>query len=219
MSAAPDPVEPAAPFGTPEISQAAQVARQRLHEEIERVRNGVEEMLDEHDGENGLQGSADSSEIRRELEDLRLETRNYVKKRVRKSEKKLERSMRELDDRTERLERRIDQVAADREAAEVRIHKGTEKMLDGLLREVRSIADRLSGVPAPPAASRPRQAARPGPAPAPTPAQAKPATPPQKPARPAARPAPDRPAQPQRPPGASQGPVGRIGPPARRAAG
>jgi hypothetical protein len=216
MSVAPDSVEPAAPFGTPEISQAAQVARQRLHEEIERVRHGVEEMLDENEGENGLEGSADSSEIRRELEDLRLETRNYVKKRVRKSEKKLERSMRELDDRAERLERRIDQVAADREAAEVRIHKGTEKMLDGLLREVRSIADRLSGTPAPQAPSRPGQ---PRSAPVPPPARAKPATPAQKPARPAARPAPDRAPQPQRPPAASQGPVGRIGPPGRRASG
>jgi hypothetical protein len=146
MSAAPDPVDPAGPAGGPDISHAAEVARQRLHEEIERVRLGVEEMLDEQ-GQG--RGSTASAETRRELDELRIETRNYVKRKVRKSEKKLGRSMRELDDRTERLERRIDRVEADREAAEVRIHHNTEMMLDGLLREVRTIADRISGRPAP----------------------------------------------------------------------
>jgi DNA repair exonuclease SbcCD ATPase subunit len=142
MSAAPDPLEPAAPGG-PEISQAAQLARERLHEEIERVRLGVEEML----GEQG--GGGEGSEIRRELDELRIETRNYVKKKVRKSEKKLERSMRELGARTDELEQRVGEVEAGREAAEVRIHNDTERMLDELLREVRTIADRLSGHPAP----------------------------------------------------------------------
>jgi hypothetical protein len=141
MSAAPDPAEPAARRSDPEISRAAQVARERLHEEIERVRLGVEEMLDEH-------GSA--SDVRRELDELRTETRNYVKRKVRKSEKKLERSVRELDARTQKLELRIDEVLADREAAEVRIHNDTEQMLDGLLQEVRVIADRLAKPPAPP---------------------------------------------------------------------
>jgi chromosome segregation ATPase len=140
MSAAPDPVEPAATAGTPAISQAVQAARERLHEEIERVRLGVEEMLDEQES-----GDAKVSDVRRELDELRLETRNYVKRKVRKSTKKLERSMREMDARTDRLERRIDQVEAEREAAEVRIHNNTEQMLDGLLREVRTIADRISG--------------------------------------------------------------------------
>ena len=143
MSAAPDPVEPTPSSGTPGISHAAQVARERLHEEIERVRLGVEELLDE-------QGSDDpkGSDIRRELDELRLETRSYVKRKVRKTAKKLERSMREIDARTDRLERRIDQVEADRAAAEVRIHNNTEQMLDGLLQEVRAIADRISQRPA-----------------------------------------------------------------------
>jgi chromosome segregation ATPase len=116
-------------------SEATQVARQRLQEEIERVRVGVEEMLDQ---------DANAPDVRRELEALRLETRDYVKKKVRKSEKRVRRSIRELDARTDQLERRVDQVEADREAAEVRIHHGTEQMLDGLLRDVREIADRLT---------------------------------------------------------------------------
>lgn len=127
-----------------EISEAAELARQRLHEEIERLRLGVEEMLDEQD-----RGGA-SSDVRRELEELRVETRKYVKRKIRKSEKQLARSMRELDARSDRLERRIDEVEADREAAEVRIHNNTEQMLDGLLREVRTIADRIAGRPSPP---------------------------------------------------------------------
>ena len=118
------------------------MARERLHEEIERVRLGVEEMLDER------VSTGDASEVRRELAELRVETRNYVKRKVRKTAKKLERSMREIDARTDRLERRIDQVEADREAAEVRIHNNTEQMLDGLLQEVRAIADRISRRPA-----------------------------------------------------------------------
>jgi hypothetical protein len=167
MSAAPDPVEPVAPPGTPEISQAAQLARERLHDEIERVRLGVEEMLDEQDDDGK------SADVRRELEELRLETRDYVKRKVAKSEKKLKRSLRELDARSDRLERRIDQVEADREAAEVRIHNDTEKMLDGLLQEVRTIADRISGQPAPPG---PRAPGRPVAAPSP-PRQAPPQSP------------------------------------------
>jgi hypothetical protein len=147
MSAAPDPLDPVLPPGTPEISHAAQVARQRLHEEIERVRLGVEEMLDEQEGN----GNGNGSDVRRELEALRIETRDYVKRKIQKSEKRVRRSMRELDARADRLERRIDQVEADREAAEVRIHKDTERMLDGLLQEVRGIADRLAMPPAPPA--------------------------------------------------------------------
>jgi chromosome segregation ATPase len=128
-----------------EASEAAQLARQRLHEEIERVRNGVEEMLGELDARNG-QGD----EIRRELERLRLDNREYVKRRVRKSEKRLEKSVRRIDARTEELERRIDRVEAEREQAEWRIHTNTERMLDGLLQDVRAIADRLSERPAAP---------------------------------------------------------------------
>jgi chromosome segregation ATPase len=141
VSAASDPIDFTRPKqGKPEISAAAQQARERLHEEIERVRLGVEELLDEGSG-----GSSD--DVRGELEELRLETRNYVKRKVRKSEKRLERSLREMDARTDQLERRVDQVEQEREQAEWRIHNNTEAMLDDLLREVRAIADRLTGQP------------------------------------------------------------------------
>ncbi|HEY8809115.1 MAG TPA: hypothetical protein VIM28_03740 [Solirubrobacterales bacterium] len=110
-------------------SVAAEQARQRLHEEIERVRAGVEEMLSE-------QGS-DDADLRRELDTLREDVRLYVKQRVRKSEKR-------ADKRLNQLERRIDQVEQDRKLAEWRIHTNTEQMLDGLLREVRAIADLLT---------------------------------------------------------------------------
>lgn len=137
MNAAPNPVDPPSAQGSPSISAAADRARAQLHEEIERVRLGVEEMLAEDHGPS-------STEIQRELNDLREDTRLYVKKRVRKSEKKLERSVRKIDERTKRLEARIDQVEADRTAAEFRIHTETERMLDGLLQEVRAIADLLT---------------------------------------------------------------------------
>jgi ElaB/YqjD/DUF883 family membrane-anchored ribosome-binding protein len=105
-------------------SAAADQARQRLHEEIERVRTGVEEMLTEQ---------GDDAAIRQEL----AEIKRYVKKRLRKSEARTEK-------RLGKLERRIDQVEADRQQAEWRIHTNTEQMLDGLLREVRAIADLLT---------------------------------------------------------------------------
>jgi hypothetical protein len=156
MSTTPESGEPAVPSGIPELSEAAQLARQRLHEEIERVRSGVEELLDEQEsagraqarGQEPVFGVPDA-ELRRELDQLRLDTRRYVKRKVRKSEKKLERSVRELEARSDELDRRIDQVEADREAAEWRIHNSTEAMLDGLLDDVRSIADRLSKPPLP----------------------------------------------------------------------
>jgi 3-methyladenine DNA glycosylase AlkC len=110
-------------------SIAAEQARQRLHEEIERVRNGVEEMLAE-------QGS-DDADLQRELDALREDTRLYVKQRLRKAEKR-------TDKRLSKLERRIDQVEQDRKLAEWRIHTNTEAMLDGLLKEVRAIADLLT---------------------------------------------------------------------------
>ena len=137
MNAAPNPVDPAVPSGVPGISAAADRARAQLHEEIERVRQGVEEMLDE-------QNHPLEADVRRELDSIREETRLYVKKRVRKTEKKLERSIAKIDARTQQLEQRIDQVEADRQAAEARIHNDTEQMLDGLLQEVRSIADLLT---------------------------------------------------------------------------
>lgn len=111
-------------------SAAAEQARERLHEEIERVRAGVEEMLAEQEGDGG-------EELRRELDRIRAETRRYVKKRVRKTEQR-------LDKRIEKLSRRIDQIEQDRQYAEWRIHTNTEHMLDGLLREIRAIGDLLS---------------------------------------------------------------------------
>jgi hypothetical protein len=142
-----------------EISEAAEQARERLHEEIERVRAGVEEMLDES-GVAVANGSAtvdpngqSDLALRAELEELRLETRDYVKRRVRKSEKRTERSVLEVAARTDKLEQRVDQVEADRARSEVRIHNDTEQMLDGLLQQVRSIADRLTALPAPKAAA------------------------------------------------------------------
>ena len=113
-------------------SAAAEQARRRLHEEIERVRAGVEEMLADQGG---------NEELRRELDairdELHRETRDYVKKRIGKLEKR-------TDKRLGKLERRIDQVEQDRKYAEWRIHTNTEQMLDGLLREVRAIADLLT---------------------------------------------------------------------------
>ncbi len=128
MSAGPDP---SLPPGAPELSAAAERARERLHEEIERVRVGVEEMLAEQPG------GEDDVDLRRELDALRDETRRYVKKRVAKSERRTEK-------RLGKLERRLDEVEQDRKYAEWRIHTNTEAMLDGLLRDIRAIADRLA---------------------------------------------------------------------------
>jgi hypothetical protein len=137
VNAGPNPVDPDLP-PEPSISAAAERARAQLHEEIERVRRGVEEMLAEQ------QGPVDA-ELRRELDSIREETRLYVKKRVRRAEKKLNRSIREIDERTSALEQRLDQLDAERRLAEYRIHTDTERMLDSLLHEVRTIADRLEG--------------------------------------------------------------------------
>ena len=119
---------------SPSLTAAADRARAQLHEEIERLRVGVEEMLAE-------QAEPIPSELRRELDDMREETRLYVRKRVKKSERKLERSLQRVEERTLQLETRIDQVEAERAAAEVRIYGETERLLDGLLQEIRTIAD------------------------------------------------------------------------------
>src|SRR4051812_7265581 len=111
VNAVPNPADPSLPHGSPSVSASADRARAQLHEEIERVRAGVEEMLAE-------QNAPVDPKLQRELDDLREDTRLYVKKRVRKTEKRLERSIDRIDDRTARLEERIDQVEADRAAAE-----------------------------------------------------------------------------------------------------
>jgi hypothetical protein len=126
-SAAPEP---------PEI--AAERARERLHQEIERVRSGVEEMLAEQ-GEG-----IDQAALRRELDALRAETDFIVKRRVRKAEKRLNKRINQVSDRTDALEARLDQVEQERQYAEWRIHSNNEQMLDGLLQEMRAIADLLS---------------------------------------------------------------------------
>ena len=136
MNAVPNPIEPPPEGGQPPISLAAERARAQLHEEIERVRSGVEEMLSEQSA-----AGAEDEALRRELDALREDTRLYVKKRTKRTERKLDRRIDGVEARTERLEERIDQVEAERAAAEVRIHTATEQMLDELLRELRTIAE------------------------------------------------------------------------------
>ncbi len=121
----------------PDPSAAAEQARARLHEEIERVRLGVEEMLAEQEG-------GDDADLRRELEKIREETRRYVKKRVRKTEQRLDKRIDKLAKRTDELERRLEASEQDRKYAEWRLHTNTEQMLDGLLREIKAIADLLT---------------------------------------------------------------------------
>jgi chromosome segregation ATPase len=140
LNAVPNPIDPP-PEGTePPISLAAERARAQLHEEIERVRSGVEEML----SEQGRAGEEDEA-LRRELDALREDTRLYVKKRVKRSERKLERRIEGVEERTEALEARVEQVEAERAASEMRIHTATESMLDDLLAEIRAIADLFTG--------------------------------------------------------------------------
>jgi ElaB/YqjD/DUF883 family membrane-anchored ribosome-binding protein len=142
VNAVPNPIEPPPQGDQPPISLAAERARAQLHEEIERVRSGVEEML----SEQSAAGDEDEA-LRRELDALREDTRLYVKKRTKRTERKLDRRIDGVAERTDRLEERIDQVEADRAAAEVRIHTANEQMLDELLRELRTIAELLTQRP------------------------------------------------------------------------
>lgn len=139
MNAVPNPVDPPPQGGPPPISLAAERARAQLHEEIEKVRSGVEGMLAEQS-----RAGAEDEALRRELDALREDTRLYVKKRTKRTERKLERRIEGVEARTSHLEERIDQVEAEREASEVRIHAVTESMLDDLLRDLRTIADLLT---------------------------------------------------------------------------
>ena len=136
MNAVPNPLDPTPQGQQPPISLAAERARAQLHEEIERVRNGVEEMLSEQ-----AAAGAEDEALRRELDALREDTRLYVKKRTKRVERRLDVRIDGVEQRTERLEARIDEVEADRAAAEIRIHAQTEQMLDELLTELRSIAE------------------------------------------------------------------------------
>lgn len=101
------------------------------------MRVGVEEMLAEQEG-------GDNPDLRRELDALRQETSYFIKRRVRKTEKRLNKRIDTIDQRTEALEQRLDEVEQDRKYAEWRIHNTTEQMLDGLLREIRNIGDLLT---------------------------------------------------------------------------
>jgi len=146
MSAVPNPVDPPlpprgagpGPQEVPAISAAAERARAELHEEIERVRRGVEAMLAEHP-------EPVDADLRRELDTIQEDVRRYVKARVRKSEKKTLRAVRRVDERSDRIEERLALLEAERREAEYRIHSNTERMLDGLLDEIRAIADKLEG--------------------------------------------------------------------------
>jgi hypothetical protein len=138
VNAPPTPDDPGRPSGEESLAASAERARAELHAEIERVRHGVEQMLDE-------QHAPLNSDIRRELDALQSDLRSYVKSRVRKSQKRTDRSIRHLEDRTFALEQRLNAFDAERRLAEWRIHANTERMLDEVLLEVRAIADRLEG--------------------------------------------------------------------------
>lgn len=102
------------------------------------MRAGVEEMLSE-------QGEVfDEAALRRELDALRAETDFLLKRRVRKTEKRLNKRINTVSARTDALEERLDRVEQERKYAEWRIHSNTEQMLDGLLQQIRGIADLLT---------------------------------------------------------------------------
>jgi len=91
-------------------SAAAEQARESLHEEIERVRADVGQLL----AEQGNGGEAPRGRVGL------------------------------LEERLLRLEGRIDQLEQERRYAEWRMYSNVERILDDLLRELRSVADRLT---------------------------------------------------------------------------
>lgn len=97
-----------------EPSAAAERARESLREEIEQVRVDVERMLGQQGGSAQPGTQTGSGQIDR------------------------------LEERLLRLEGRVDQIEQERRFAEWRMYTNVEKLLDDLLRELRSIADRLS---------------------------------------------------------------------------
>jgi chromosome segregation ATPase len=108
-------------------------------------------MLDEQDAplNDDLRSELETIQehFSRELDTAQEDLRRYVKARIRKSQKRTDRRINRMEDRTSTLEKRLDDLAAERRLAEWRIHSDTEQMLDGLLGEVRGIADRLEGRP------------------------------------------------------------------------
>lgn len=127
---------PNGPFESPDIA----AARERLRQEIDRVRAGVEEMLAHQDGET-------NADLRQELERLRIEGRRYAKRRVGKSERRLERSIDRLEARVRDLEQRLHASQYERQQSEWRLHATVEVRLDEILREVRGTADFLRRAP------------------------------------------------------------------------
>ena len=73
------------------------------------MRVGVEEMLDEQGG------AEDAGAAQRELDELRIETRHYVKRKSASARRSSSARCASSTTRTDKLERRIDQVEADRE--------------------------------------------------------------------------------------------------------
>ena len=92
------------------------------------------------------EGAIGGADLRRELDAIRGESSALVKRRVRKTERRLNKRIDKVDARTAELAERLDRVEQERKYAEWRIHANNEAMLDSLLREVRTIADLLTTV-------------------------------------------------------------------------
>ena len=118
--------------------EPAERARERLHEEIERVRVGVEEMLAEQRRRPSRRAAA------RAGGDARGDPRATSRSGSARARSGWSARCEQVDARTRRLEQRLDEAEQERRYAEWRIHTNTEPMLDGLLREVRAIADLLT---------------------------------------------------------------------------
>ena len=139
MTAAPIPDDPGRPMGGEEsISASAERARAELHAEIERVRRGVEQMLDEQEPPSTTTSAPSWRRCRRTCAANSTRPKRTSaatsKPASSKSQKRTDRRVGRLEDRTSTLEQRLDDLAAERRLAEYRIHSDTEQMLDGLLR-------------------------------------------------------------------------------------
>ena len=126
--------------GSEGISAAAERARRQLREDIEEVRASLAGVLGGETERPAAGGGCERAEERllwRELEALRYrmetldkELRRAQKRRARKSERRLSRT----------IEKRVDEaIEESRLRAETQIRADLERMLDDLLRELRSI--------------------------------------------------------------------------------
>ena len=146
VNAAPNPVDPSLPSGAPGISVAADRARAELHEEIERVRLGVEEMLTEQDEPINT----------RPAPRTRLDPRGNppLRQEAGPQDREEARTLGPQDRQPHPQARSAHRPGRGRPpGGRVRIHSDTERMLDGLLQEVRAIADLLTGSRSGPGAS------------------------------------------------------------------